>query len=82
MESELQNLDRIIEQNKNEAQRTQKELQSEGKRGQDLANSLSILETTIRFLFKKYKYYNIIKLKRKRRRIKKFGKRIRNCKKR
>ena len=50
MESEAQNLDKIIEQNKAEAQQLQKNLQSEQKNGNELANTLSILEKTIRFL--------------------------------
>lgn len=52
MEAEAQNLDKIIEQNKSEAQQLQKNLQNEAKNGDDLAHTLSLLEKSIRFLLK------------------------------
>lgn len=48
MESEAQNLDKILEQNKSEVQQLQKNLQNEIRNGEDLANTLSLLEKSIR----------------------------------
>lgn len=59
MESEAHNLDKIIEQNKGEYQQLQKNLQNEAKNGADLANTLSILEKSIKS-FIRYKIMKFI----------------------
>ena len=63
LESELQSLDKVVEQSKNENFQTQKNLQNEAKKGQELENNLKILENKIRsvkILSKKNKFFFIL----------------------